>query len=396
MTVSLDQTGLLRSLRSEALNAPESGIVEVVNKGRLKPGLIPLWVGEGDLSTPDFICEAASRSLAAGETFYTWQRGIPELRDALARYTARLYGWPAKSERFFVTASGMQAVQIAIRLVAGTGDELVMPTPAWPNFAAACEISGAQVKAVPMRRQGGAFRLDLDDLARAVTPRTRALVINSPANPTGWTATRAELAAMLDLARAKGLWIVADEIYARFVYDGSARAPSFHDVMEEEDRVIFVQSFSKNWAMTGWRLGWIEAPAALGQVIENLIQYSSSGSPVFLQRAGVAALDEGEAFVARQVEGARRGRRIIVDGLAATNRVEMAPPDGAFYAFFRVDGQTDSRKLAMDLVESANVGLAPGSAFGPGGEDSLRLCYARKSDDLEQAVERLQQAIRKL
>ena len=393
MTTTLAGTSLIDSLRPEARNAPESGIVEVMNHGRLREGLIPLWVGEGDLPTPDFISRAANASLAAGETFYTWQRGIPELRAALARYHERLYGQSFSPERFFVTGSGMQSVQLAVRLVAGPGDELIIPTPAWPNFVAAMGVAGAKAVCVPMDLNEGRFTLDLDKLAAAITPRTRALVINSPANPTGWTASKEDLAALLALARKHGLWIIADEIYGRFVYDGSARAASFHDVMEEEDRVLFVQTFSKNWAMTGWRIGWIEAPPALGQIIENLIQYSTSGSPVFIQRAAVAALDEGEGFIAEQIARAGEGRRIIAEGLKATNRVSLSAPAGAFYQFFSVDGRQDSRSLAIELVDKANVGLAPGTAFGPGGETGMRLCFARKSSDLVEAVARLQRAI---
>ncbi|WP_439500080.1 pyridoxal phosphate-dependent aminotransferase [Bosea sp. (in: a-proteobacteria)] len=392
-TSTLPGARLIADLRPEARNAPESGIVEVVNHGRLKPGLIPLWVGEGDLPTPDFIIRAANKSLADGETFYTWQRGIPELREALARYHTTLYGQPLSSERFFVTGSGMQSVQIAVRLIAGPGDELVIPTPAWPNFAAAIGIAGARAVCVPMDYIQGRFSLDLDKLAAAITPKTRALVINSPANPTGWTATRDEMTALLALARKHGIWIIADEIYGRFVYGGAPRAASFHDVMDAEDRVLFVQTFSKNWAMTGWRIGWIEAPAALGQVIENLIQYSTSGSPVFVQRAAIAAIDEGEPFVAEQIARATEGRRIIAEGLKATNRVSLSAPDGAFYQFFSVDGREDSRALAIDLVDRANVGLAPGTAFGPGGETGLRLCFARKASDLVETVARLQKAL---
>lgn len=386
-------TSLIADLRPEARNAPESGIVEVVNHGRLKPGLIPLWVGEGDLPTPDFIVRAANKSLAEGETFYTWQRGIPELREALARYHTALYGRPFSMDRFYVTGSGMQSVQIAVRLIAGVGDELIIPTPAWPNFAAAMGVAGANPVCVPMQFKDGRFTLDLEKLEAAISPRTRAFVINSPANPTGWTATRDELAAILAIARKYGIWIIADEIYARFVYDGSARAASFHDVMEQEDRVLFVQTFSKNWAMTGWRVGWIEVPPAFGQIIENLIQYSTSGSPVFVQRAAIAALEEGEPFVAEQIARATEGRRIVAEGLKATNRVNLQAPDGAFYQFFSVDGWTDSRKLAIELVDTANVGLAPGTAFGPGGETGLRFCFARKASDLHEAVARLQKAL---
>ncbi len=384
---------LIPDLRPEAREAPESGIVEVMNYGRLREGLIPLWVGEGDLPTPAFIREAAARSLAAGETFYTWQRGIPELREALARYHERLYGQPFSPERFYVTGSGMQSLQIAVRMIAGTGDELIIPTPAWPNFVAAASVGGARPVCVPMDYEQGRFTLDLGKLEAAITPRTRGMLINSPANPTGWTATREEQEALLALSRKHGIWIVADEIYGRFVYDGSARAPSFHDIIAEEDRVLFVQTFSKNWAMTGWRIGWIEAPTALGQVIENIVQYSTSGSPVFVQRAAVAALDEGESFIAEQIARAAEGRRIVYEGLKATNRVSLSAPVGAFYQFFSVDGREDSRALALDLIDKANVGLAPGLAFGPGGEKGLRLCFARKSSDLTEAVARLQKAL---
>ncbi len=178
---TLPGASLIAELRPEARNAPESGIVEVVNHGRVKPGLIPLWVGEGDLPTPGFIVAAANRSLADGETFYTWQRGIPELREALARYHTTLYGQPLSSDRFFVTGSGMQSVQIAVRLIAGPGDELVIPTPAWPNFAAAIGVAGAKAVCVPMDLAQGRFALDLEKLEAAITPKTRAIVINSPA-----------------------------------------------------------------------------------------------------------------------------------------------------------------------------------------------------------------------
>ncbi len=291
------------NLRPEAELAPTSGIVDVASYGRNRQGIIPLWVGEGHLPTPSFICDAAARSLAAGETFYTYQRGIPELREALSRYHEGLYRKPVDLERFFVTSGGMPAVQIAIRIVAGTGDEVLIPTPAWPNFAGAISISGARPVGVPMNfDQQRGWSLDFERLEKAVTPRTRALVINSPANPTGWTASHADLQAILDLARRHGLWIIADEIYNRFIYDPAltvdGRSPSFRDVMTPEDRILFVQTFSKNWAMTGWRIGWLEAPPALGQVIENLIQYQSSGTPVFSQRAGIAALEQGEEFLA--------------------------------------------------------------------------------------------------
>jgi aspartate/methionine/tyrosine aminotransferase len=236
----------------------------------------------------------------------------------------------------------------------------------------------------------GRWRLDLGKVAAAITPRTRVIVVNSPANPTGWTATAAELEAILELARKHGLWIVADEIYGRFVYGEAARALSFHDFAGSEERVLYAQTFSKNWAMTGWRIGWLEAPEALGATIENLIQYSTSGVATFVQRAAVTAIEEGEPFLKRQIETARRGREIVLEAARRTNRIEMAPPDGAFYAFFRIEGVSDVRQAALDLVDEANVGLAPGTAFGPGGEGYFRLCFARKSEDVEEAMRRIE------
>ena len=379
---------LVAALRLEAREAPESGIVEVFNYGRNRPNLIPLWAGEGDLPTPDFISEAATQSLRAGETFYTYQRGLPELRAALARYHERVFGKAFDAERFLVTGSGMQAIQIATRMAGGHGDEVVVPTPTWPNIVAAIGITGATPRSVPMRFGNAGWTLDLDRLFDAVGERTRAIFLNSPCNPTGWTATAGELKAILDFARARGLWIIADEVYNRFYFPGD-RAPSFYDAAEPEDHILYVNTFSKNWAMTGWRVGWLSAPPALGQVIENLVQYSTSGVAAFMQRGAIAALDAGDAFIALQVERARRGRDIICAGLAASGRVRFTEPEGAFYVFFSVDGEPDTRALGLKLVDEANIGVAPGTAFGAGGEAFMRICFARSTDQMEEATRRL-------
>jgi aspartate/methionine/tyrosine aminotransferase len=389
---------VIAAIRGEARAAPPSGIVEVFHYGRNREGIIPLWVGEGDVATPPFIHEAATRSFAAGETFYTNQRGLPELRDAIARYVADVYAPNAalrglySPERFSVTIGGMHAVQIALRLVAGAGDEAIVITPAWPNFRGALTVSGAKVIEVPLLFSGvstkGQWRLDLDRLVGATTQRTRAIIVNSPSNPTGWTASREELASILDIARRRGLWIIADEIYGRCFYEGE-RAPSFRDLIDGGDHVMFVQTFSKNWAMTGWRLGWLEAPAPLGPIIENLVQYSTSGVPVPMQRAAIAALERGEGFVAAQVRHAKENRDLLCTALGQTRRAHFAVPAGAFYLFCSLETTLDTRTLAFRLVDDAQVGVAPGTAFGAGGERFIRLCFARRREDMMEAARRL-------
>jgi aspartate/methionine/tyrosine aminotransferase len=386
---------IVNSLSPRAISAPESGIVEVVNYARGREGLLPLWVGEGDLPSPDFVNNAAMAALAAGETFYTYQRGIPELRQALSDYYVRHFGITLPVEHFFVTGSGMQAIQIAVQAMTSPGDELVYLTPAWPNIAAALEIAGARSVGVQLAFEGGKWAVDLDRIAAAITPKTKALFINTPSNPTGWTATREDLAAILGLARKHGLWIMADEIYARYYFAGG-RAASFLDVMEADDKVMFVNSFSKNWSMTGWRVGWIVAPPATGQVLENLIQYSTSGVAQFMQKGAVAALNEGDAFVQANIDKAKLSRDILCDALIATNRVETLKPDGALYAFLKIDGVTDSRKAAIDIVDKTGVGLAPGTAFGPGGELFLRACFLRDPGQIQMAADRLCDYILKL
>jgi len=390
--VSTPERNWLAEIRPAMRDVAPSGIVEVFNYGRGRQGLILLWVGEGDLPTPPFISEAAKTSLDRGETFYTAQAGIPDLREAIAFYMTRVYGAAPgglafSPENFFVTIGGMHAIEIATRLIAGPGDEALIPSPAWPNFVGAVETSGARAVSVPLDRKGR-WSLDPERLVAAVTPATRAIFFNSPANPTGFVATREEIAATLDIARRQDLWIIADEIYGRVTYDG-VRAPSFHDVMAPDDKILFVQTLSKNWAMTGFRIGWLEAPPALGPLIENLVQFTTSGVPVFTQRAAIAALAEGDAFLAGQIERCRKSRDILCEGLSSTGRVRFFEPEAAFYLFCAVDGFTDSRALALRLVDEAGVGAAPGAAFGPGGEGHLRLCFARDPGQIEEATRRM-------
>lgn len=383
----------LNDLSARALAAPKSGIVELVNHARTRDNLLPLWVGEGDLPTPDFISKAASDALLGGETFYTWQRGVPELRQALAGYYRRHFGVDLPADHFYATGSGMQAIVLCVQALTSPGDEMVYLSPTWPNIVSAIQIAGAKAVGLPLTFADGRWSLDFDRLEAMITPKTKALFINTPSNPTGWTATKDDLKRVLEIARRHGIWILADEIYALYYYGEGERAPSFLDVMEEGDLVLFANSFSKNWSMTGWRVGWIVAPPEIGDVLENLIQYSTSGVAPFMQRGAVAALDQGDSFVAENIARATQARDILCDRLIATNRVETLKPEGALYAFLKIDGITDSRKAAFDIVDKTGVGLAPGTAFGAGGEAFLRACFLRNPRQIEEAADRLSRYI---
>ena len=356
------------------------------------PNVIPLWYGESDVETPAFICERAAAALADGETFYTHKHGIPALRDAIARYTADLYGIAMQAERITATSSGMTGIMLAMQMLVDAGDNVVIVGPVWPNAQATVEIMAGEPRTAPLRFGNEGWTLDLDRLMACCDDRTRAVFVNSPGNPTGWMMPESDQRALLDFCRTRGIWIIADEVYARIVYDRRV-APSFLSVAEPEDRLIVINSFSKSWAMTGWRLGWITHPSSCAEFIGNLIEYNTSGTPAFLQRAAVTAIEDGEAVIESMVDRCRSGREVIGRCLADLPRVRYRAPDAAFYAFFAVDGMDKSLDFAKRLVHETGVGLAPGTAFGPDGEGWLRLCFARAPETLEQAVERLAPAL---
>jgi aspartate/methionine/tyrosine aminotransferase len=378
---------ILSALTSQAQAEPESGIVAAAMYGFTKPGVIPFWSGEGNLPTPEAFSRPATESLLRGETFYTFQGGIPELREALARYHTRHFGRVFDASNFLVTGGGMQAIQTAIQMIAGEGDEIIIPTPAWPNYAGPLRIQGSKPIEVPMTFANGKWALDLDRLFDAITPRTKAICLNSPSNPLGWTATHADLIAIRDACRKAGIWILGDEVYSRFYYEG-ARAPSFLDVCDTEEQLLLCNTFSKNWAMTGWRVGWLQAPKTLAATIGRVIQYNTSGTAVFLQRGCTAALDEGDDFIKAQVAKARINRDVVVNALKDFPQIRLSIPDGAFYMFFGIEGMTDSMKTAFRIIDEANVGFAPGIAFGQAGEGYLRMCFLKEEGKLAEGLER--------
>ncbi len=366
-----------------------SQIREVANAGLDDADVLPFWFGEPDEVTPAFIRDAAASSLARGETFYSQNFGIPELRDAIAAYVARLHR-PTPAGQVAVTSSGMSALMLTVEALVAPGDRVVVVTPLWPNLVEIPKILSANVVCVPLAFTATGWTLDLDRLLAALTPATRVLMINSPNNPTGWTIDRADQQAILAHCRRHGIWIVADDVYERLVYDGSDCAPSFLDLAAPEDRVISTNSFSKAWLMTGWRLGWIVAPDALMPDLGKLIEYNTSCSPVFVQRAAVVAITDGDPTIAHTLARYSAARDFLVPSLSRLPRVEVAPPAGAMYAFFRVEGVDDSLEFCKRLVRDAKLGLAPGSAFGPEGEGFVRWCFASSQARLIDGVGRLE------
>jgi aspartate/methionine/tyrosine aminotransferase len=393
---------------------PGSRIREVANAAMGRSDVLAFWFGESDEVTPEPVRLAAAESLAAGETFYSHNLGLPELRVAVARYASRLHG-NILPERIAITSSGVTGLMLAMQLLVGADDEVVAVVPVWPNLTAQPVILGARVTRVSLRPKNGAWGLDLGELLARVTDRTRVLLVNAPNNPTGWTLSRPEQQALLDHCRRTGTWIVADEVYERLFYrdvsrasvpraaghdepslgeTGNLAAPSFLDIATPEDRLIVAQSFSKSFLMTGWRLGWLVLPQGGQDAAGKLLEFNSSCAPVFVQRGGLAALALPDDFVPALVARLKAGRDRLLAGLQALPGVTVAVPPGGMYAFFRVDGQDDSLAFAKRLVSGFGLGIAPGVAFGDEAEGWLRWCFAtRDLGRLDDGLERLRAAM---
>ena len=369
-------------------------IREVANEGMGDPDVLAFWFGEPDEVTPAFIRDAGAASIARGETFYTQNFGIPPLRDAIAAYLGALHRATA-ADNVAVTASGMSALMLTVEALVAPGDRVVVVTPLWPNLVEIPKILSGNVECVALTWRDGGWSLDLDRLLSALTHDTRLLLVNSPNNPTGWTLSRDEQQAILERCRRHGTWLVTDDVYERLYFRDDARAaPSFLELASPEERVVSTNSFSKSWLMTGWRLGWIVAPRELMPDLGKLIEYNTSCSPAFVQHAGVAAITRGEPTVARTRDRLRNARDFLVEELSKLPGIEVAPPAGAMYAFFRVEGLADSFPFCKRLVREARLGLAPGSAFGPEGEGYVRWCFAADETRLAEGVARLARLLR--
>jgi aspartate/methionine/tyrosine aminotransferase len=362
-------------MRDTIAQLPGSKIREVANAAMGRSDVLAFWFGESDEVTPEEVRRAAAKSLLDGETFYSHNLGLPELRQALAAYCSGLHG-PVDVDRVVVTSSGVNALMLAMQMLAGALDEVVAVVPLWPNLTAQAAIMGATVRRIALRPRHGQWSLDLDELRSTVTSATKLLLLNAPNNPTGWTLTRDEQLAILAHCRRTGTWIVADEVYERIHFGGGLAAPSFLDIATDEDRLVVAHSFSKSFLMTGWRLGWLVLPRGHLDAAAKLIEFNTSCAPVFVQRGGLAALEIAPDFVPALVQRLRACRDLLVGGLAALPGIEVAMPAGGMYAFFRIAGQADSLAFATQLVQRHGLGLAPGVAFGPEGEGWLRWCFA--------------------
>lgn len=383
----------LDGVRSSVIDLPASTIREIAHLGMGQPGVIPLYFGEPEAPTPDFVRDAATAALAEGDTYYKPNRGIPELRSALASYSTGLYGTTFTPDNITVTLSGSDALMIAFQCLVEPGDSVVTTAPLWPNLVAMPKILSAEVREIPLDPSPAGWQLDLDRVFAACDNRTRVILISSPNNPTGWVMSHDKQRRLLDFARERGIWIISDEVYARIVYDAPS-APSFLSMMDENDRLIVVNSFSKAWAMTGWRLGWLTAPAALGPTFEKMMEFNTSCAPGFVQRGGLAAIEQGEPFIRKSVAQYGRARDLLIERLSAFPKVSFPAPKGAFYAFFAIDGMTDTVAFAKRVLAETGVGLAPGEAFGPSGRGHVRLCYAVSVSMLEEALTRLTPLLR--
>ena len=379
------RTGLRDAIR----RIPLENISSLARDGFGDPSIIPLWFGEGDRPAPAFIGEAMARAVAAGHVFYTHQNGIPELRAALSDYQTGLGARAIGPERITVTTSGMNAMAMAVQMIAQAGDNIIVIDPVWPNLGGAARVVGAQARSVRMDLEEGGWTLDLGKLEAAIDGRTRAIFFASPGNPTGAMLPMATQIAVLDLCRARGLWLIADEVYNRLVF-GLDHGPTILDYAQDEDRLMVMNSFSKSWAMTGWRLGWMVHPPSLGPTVAMMTQYQTSGVATFIQQAGVAAIRDGEPFVASMRAYCEEGVTIVCDALEQFGRVRMGPrPKAGMYAFFEVEGMPDSRMACLDILKQTRVGLAPGAFFGAGSEGFLRLCACRAPEVLREAMGRL-------
>jgi aspartate aminotransferase len=368
-----------------AASLPPSGIRELMELAWAAGDVIHLEVGEPSFATPPHVVEAAHRAARDGWTRYTQSAGVPALREAVAAKVRRLNGYHADPHQVVVTAGGIEAIYLAMLGVLEPGDEVLLPNPGWPNFRMMARLVHAVERLYPLRAELG-FLPSAEDLERAVGPRTRAIVLNSPSNPLGTIIPADRLAELLDLAAEHDLWVISDECYDAITFDGSFASPA---ALGHPDRVISCYSFSKTYAMTGWRVGYLVVPAGVPSPLGRLQQALLSCVNAPAQLAALAALTGPQEQVAG-MRGAYRKRRDRLVALLEQLGVACHRPAGAFYAWVDVaDRAPSARQFALELLRHQRVAVAPGTAFGPAGEGWVRLSLAAEPDALLEGARRL-------
>ena len=376
--------------RPELLGVVESPLVQIATAAEAMPGALKLCYGESDMPTPEFICRAAYDASRAGHTFYTHTAGSPELREAIASKIFELHGVTCRPSEIMSTVGASMAIYLAVRALVGAGDNAVVIAPSYAIFSNAVVMAGGEPRPVPLALDGGRFRLDIDRVRAAIDPATRMVVVNSPSNPTGWQMTGEEQRALYDLAERHDLMILADEVYERLVYDGPL-APSFARVVPNSERLIVVNSFSKTYNMTGWRLGWAQGSERTIRLMYKAAEFMTSNPAAMVQQAGIVALRDGESYVGELRDHYAKRRTQVLNALEAIPGVSVPEPQGAFYVFPRIDGLADSTAFTADLLRQTGLALAPGVAFGADGEGHVRLCFAATEQTLAAALSRLRQ-----
>jgi len=383
-------------------NLEPNGIGLVAMTGLGEPDLIPLWFGESDLVTPPFIRDAAKQALDEGKTFYGPSRGILPLREAIRDFHRRTLGIEVEIERISMPGAATLAVVTALQILVEPGDNIVIVSPIWPSIFQAAEMLGAEVRFAQLDDNWNShpfgWSLDLQKMFSLCDERTKAIFVAWPGNPTGWVMRREEQLAVLDFARKRGIAIISDEVYGTLIYDGSTHAPSFLQLAEPDDNLFVINSFSKAWAMTGWRIGWLVHPARLEKQLGVITIANNTGPTSFVQYGALAALSgRGDAFRAEMLERCLAGRNVVQSFIDGQNRIRWIKPAGAFYGFLHLDGLTDSLEFARSLVKSARVGVAPGSAFGPAGaghaDSFVRICFAQDPARLAEGLSRIESAL---
>ena len=386
-------------MRQAILDLQASRIRDVANAGIGRSDVLAFWFGESDEVSPDFIRQAAIDSLQSGETFYAHNLGLPELRQAIAAEMQQRHGAGIGVERIAVTSGGVNALMLAMQAIVNPADEVVVVTPVWPNLTSQPVILGADLRTVCLEPQHGRWTLPMEKLLAAITPHTRLVVINSPNNPTGWTLSRAEQQTILAHCRRTDTWILSDEVYENLYYLPTENrcAPSFLDFAAPLDRLVVAHSFSKSFLMTGWRLGWLVMPVDMTEHMGKLIEFNTSCASVFVQRAGVAAMQRAGDIVPQVVMQMQACRDRLFAELGSIPGLDLAVPDGGMYAFFSIPGLTDDVQTAKRLVAEAGLGLAPGSAFAPEAQGWLRWCFASQDQNrLGEGARRLKTWLGKL